>query len=64
MNYRIQRNVKVLGKEETQYFVEESGRREIWSSTFSERKIYSNYEEALQGIYFEFRGLIVPDTNP
>ena len=63
-NYRIQKKIKVFGKEETQYFVGTKGRNLIWSSTFSNRKIYSNYEEALQGIYFEFRGQIVSDTNP
>jgi len=64
MNYRIQKKVKVLDKEETQYFVEQSGRREIWTSTFSDRKVYPNYESAMQDIYFEFRGQIVSDTNP
>jgi hypothetical protein len=64
MNYRIQKKIKVFGKDETQYFVGLKGESLIWSSTFSERKIYSNYEEAMQDLYFEFRGQIVSDTNP
>jgi len=64
MNYRIQKKIKVFGKDETQYFVGHKGASLIWSSTFSERKIYSNYEEALPDLYFEFRGQIVSDTNP